>query len=505
MPKKSAKQQNIQTISLHLNGGLNYADAPANIGDNELTRALNIIYNAQSGTPETRPGTSCCMSAACSGTSPILAGYYYEKSASTKYHVAACGGKLWYRSGTGLASWTEIGSLNDSTTVPSFLTFNAKLLIADGGTNIKTWDGTTYSALSDGLTATSITTIKNRVVVNSTGSPDLVTMSGPNDETKWNTSTEGAVGIRVGFGDNMVVKGFAVMGDDLIVAKTGDSNKRLYRVNVADATETNWYAKKLSDNNSAQNGHCLATAFNNCYFVDSNGFKTLKGVTEYGDLQIDAVGNKINALVGSSACDQVVYIPQYSSVWFLLANRIFCYNMLVDKDGNIQDAFTEMIFGFGRVRFVYQAGAYVYLCGNDGYLYKLDDSVATDASGASTTASYQSIITSKEFSFLSEGILRKTQLYLNPLKTGTAILSIITPSSSVTLKTISLGNAGTEIASMTGYISTYTGYIYDMGETNKFICCYNRARGSSLQYSLATTSGRVGLEKLIAEFAMVGA
>jgi hypothetical protein len=44
-----------------------------------------------------------------------------------------------------------------------------------------------------------------------------------------------------------------------------------------------------------------------------------------------------------------------------------------------------------------------------------------------------------------------------------------------------------------------------MGETNNFICCYNRARGSSLQYSLATTSGRVGLERLIAEFAMVGA
>ena len=508
MARKSFKQANVQFLSLKFDGGLNYSQAPANIKDNELTRAINIIYNSQTGTPETRPGTSCCMAAKCDGDNPILKGYYYEKSASEKWHVAACNGNLYYRSGTLLDAWTKIGALNDNTTVPSFLTYNSKLLIADGGTNIKRWDGTTYDSLSDGLSATALATIKGRVVANSSTSADLVTLSGEYDETHWNTATEGAVALRAGYGDNMSVNCFAVFGDDLIISKRGDSEKRLYRLNVADATTTNWYVENLSDNNCAQNAHCMVSAFNNVYFVDTNGFKSIKGVTEYGDLQIDLIGSRVNTLFGSSTCDEIVYLPLYTAIWYLILDRVFCYHHIADVDSEnkpfIHHAFTDLIFNCGRIRSVYQAGDYVYLCGNDGYLYKMDDYLATDATSPSASSAYSSVIKTKQFPFFGQGILRKTQIYLSPIKAGAATLELITPENeSIALGSFILYDEGTEIYDMTGEINDLTQEIYSLGTGPSFETSFNRARGSSFQWKFTTTSGRVGLEKMNAEIALV--
>lgn len=508
MAFSSSKHQDGAVVALNLkfDGGLNLASAPANIADNELVRAFNMIYDAQTGYPMTRPGASCCMAATCNGSNPILKGYYYEKSSAVKYHVAACGGKLYYRSGTSLDAWTEIGSLADSSTVPSFLTFNSKLLIADGAQNIKTWDGTTYSALSDGLYATAISTIKGRVVVNSNNSPDLVTLSGPNDETKWNTSTEGAIAVRAGFGDNMAVNGFAVFDDDLIISKRGDSEKRFYRLNTADATATNWYVKQLTANNCAQNGNSIISAFNNVFFVDDNGFKTLKGVTEYGDLQVDPIGVKVNSSIRNLSCDEVSYLPLYSSIWCLVGDRVFCYHRIIGDNGVINDAFTDLAFQFGRVRSIYQAGDYVYLCGNDGYLYKLNENLTTDATSTSTTESFASGIKSREFVFPSQGILKKTQWYFHYLESGTAIYSAITPNGETILNTFTISGSGVDIADMTDHIADYTDDISTLGGgSDSFETTRNRVRGQTIQLCLTIPSGRVGIEGVKADVAMVGA
>lgn len=301
-----------------LNGGLNYAVSPSNIADNELVLATNMIYDPSTDYLITRPGTSCVAASQAlsiqllteggdrivtegsdpiggADEHPILTIYYYEKSNSVAYLVCAYNGKLYYLSGT---SWEEIGDLTDTTTVPSFLTFNTKLLIADGGDHIRTWDTSTYTTLATSPKATALKMIKNRVVCNATDEPDSVYLSKPNDETDWNTSGT-AVGLKAGYGDNLAVNGFAVYGDDLIISKKGDALKKLYRLNVADSTTSNWYIKELSTNNCAQNPQSIMEAWNNVFFVDSNGFKSLKGVQKYGDLQVDAIGRKINQLFAS--------------------------------------------------------------------------------------------------------------------------------------------------------------------------------------------------------------
>ena len=498
--RKTSKQANVQALSLKFDGGLNYADAPANIAENELTRALNVIYN-QMGVPETRPGTSQVTTATPTGTSdPIVKGYYYEKSSTTAYHIGICNSTVYKKATT---TYDTVGSLSVTDAIPSMITYNSKLIIADGGTNLKSWDGTTYTAsLTDGLSANAITSIKGRIVANSTTSPDLVTMSGANDETMWDTSdeTNPALAFRAGFGDNMSVVGFEIFGDDVLIFKRGKSEKKVYRINTADATVTNWYIAELTSNNSMQNAHCAVKAFNNVYFVDDDGFKSLKGVTEYGDLQIDFTGAKINRYFSNATCDEVRAIPLYNAVWFLTQDQVFCLHLLE----NGKTAFTNLRFQCGRIRSVYQADNIIYLCGHDGYLYKLDTSVSTDAV-ISSTKTFNSLMTTKQFAFPSQGVLRKTQIYLSPIKSGTALLTLATDTNgSIPLKTITLGGDGILINDMTEEINSYTDTIYELGDAASFEFIYNRARGRSMQFSFSTSSERVGLESLQAEVALVG-
>lgn len=198
MAKRSTKHSNIQQFTMVLNGGLNYAQSAVNIADNELKRCMNFIYDPATDYLVTRPGTKCQTAAPLAD--PILRGYYYEKSPTVAYHICASGGKLYYLSGAGLDEWTEIGTdvLNDSTTVPAFITFNNKLLVADGN-GISTWDGTTYAAISGSPKANALTVIKNRVVANATDELDSVYLSAPNDAESadaWDTTKKVSVLLR---------------------------------------------------------------------------------------------------------------------------------------------------------------------------------------------------------------------------------------------------------------------------------------------------------------------
>jgi len=505
-----AQQGSIESLSLKFDGGLNLSEAPSNIADNELTRAYNYIYDAATGTPIVRPGTTCQTAATCDSTWPILKICNYEKSSAESWLVAVCNGNLYYLSGAGLDGWTKIGALNDVTTIPCFLTFHAKLLIADGGTNIKTWDGTTYSALADGLAATAITAIKGRVVVNSTtaGSNDLVTFSGPEDETKWNTATEGAVALRAGFGDNMRVNGFAVFGDDIIVSKKGDSEKRLYRINISDATTTNWTVSSLNENNCSVSPHTIVSAFNNVFFADTNGFKSLKGVTEYGDLQVDFSNAKMNPYFTSGTnCHEMVYIPYFSAIWFSISEHVYAFHNLIDPQGNTITAFTEMAFAQGLIKSICQVDENtVYMAGNNGYLYKVDltDAIGTDETAPGVTATFTATLQTKEFPFFGGGILRRCEIYLKPLLSGNAYLYAgTTRSEGVLIKAITLRNKADFLYDATGYLYDATEFLHDMGKTPWYELSRNRTRGGSIQFKLTSTSGRVGVEGMKAEVALV--
>jgi hypothetical protein len=504
---RASKHSSVSQVKMILNGGLNYSSTPSNIADNELRRARNMIYDPSTDYLVTRPGTVCQTAAVCDSTNPIIAIYYYEQSTSVAYLVAACNGKLYYLSGASLNAWTEIGSLTDNTTTPSFLTFNTKLLIADGGDHIRTWDGSTYTTLGTSPKATALKVIKNRVVCNATDEPDSVYLSKPNDETDWNTSGT-AVGLKAGYGDNLAVNGFAVFGDDLIISKKGNALKKFYRLNVEDATTTNWYIQELSSNNAVQNPQSIMEAWNNVFFVDTNGFKSLKGVQQYGDLQIDAIGRKINQLFATSTtCDFLYYIPKYNALWFGMGDRVFCYTERYGYDTTSEStvtipAFTDLVFQQGRIRSICQADETVYLAGHDGFLYKLDESKATDATDASTTENFSSIVRTKTINTGSDLILRKLQWYLRPKVAGAASANVaITEENVIKVKNITLPSDGDMLADATGYLADATGYLADSGASAWTETTRNRVRNTEMAFELNIASGRVGVEWVRADIA----
>lgn len=519
MGYKDAKHKNVYSVTISPDGGINYQMSSKNIGDNELQIARNIIYDAQTGKPMSRPGTRCLTSPALS--SPILRMVYYEKSTTEAWLVCASGGKLYYlildligylttedgdhivtedgyTISTGSA-WTEIGSLTNSSNVPSFLVFNNKLLIADGGQHIRTWDGTTYATLDDGLYATALCTIKGRVVANSSDK-DLVTLTGPEDETAWNTSTEGAVGLRAGFGDELAVNGFAVFGDDLVISKKGTVRKTFYRLNVSDATTTNWYVQQLSENNCAQNHHSIISAFNNVFFVDTNGFKSLRGITEYGDITVDVTGAKINLIFSQApTCNDLAYIPAYNAIWFCLGDRVWACHRISDPNGSVKYSFTDMTFQMGIIQSIIQIGSSIYLGGYNGYLYKMDDDYATDQTAPATTTAFMSLIKTKSFSVIGDLILRRMKVDMVPQVAGTGgILA-----NETTLKTFSTSAAGNMLHDATGYLAAETSYLYAGIATPWSENVRSRYRDDEIAFAVSLTSGRIMIENIAVEMAMV--
>jgi hypothetical protein len=509
--KRSSKQEGVQSINFILNGGLNWSQSRGNIADNEITRASNFIYDPATDYLVTRPGTTCQLKATHK-LSTISIGYYYEISSTEAYHVVASGKKLYYLSGTDLDELTEIGTdLLTGTHAPSFLTFNTKLLIADGdAAGIKSWAGAITGTISTGITnsphATALTVIKNRVVANHLTELDSVYLSTPNDETGWDTSTT-AIGLKAGYGDNLAVNAFSVFGDDLMISKYGLREKRIYRLNVADATTANWYIKDLSRNNASQTAHTMISAWNNVYLVDTNGFKTLKGIDAYGDLEVDAIGRKINTVFTTGyTCNCIAYLPAYNAIWFNIGDRVYCYTERYDPaEGKMIPAFTDINFKWGRCTSMYQAGDYVYLTGYNGYVYKLDESVCTDESTPGVTESYSSVVRTKTLTFGVDGYLRKLQFYLKPKAPGAGNINVcIDENSKTSLKTFATINEGTYLFDATGYLYDATIYLYDTGTAPWVETSRNRFRSDEMAFELELSSGRCGVEWAKAEIALVG-
>lgn len=504
MAKRSTKHQSVTPISMVLNGGLNYSSTPSNIADNELTRANNVIYDPATDMLVTRPGTVYQTDTSCDGTYPIIALYYYEQSATQSYLIGACNGNLYYYASN---SWTKIGSLTDATTVPSFLTFNTKLLIADGGSAIRTWNGTDYTTIANSPKASILKTIRNRVVCNDISEMDSVYFSKAEDESDWETSGESAeaVGLRCGYGDNLTVNAFAVFGDDLIVSKKGDKTKKLYRINVADTTPANWYVKELSSNNCSQNNKSITEAWNNVFFVDENGFKTLRGVQEYGDLQVSAIGRKINNIfMSQTTCDFMTYIPKYNAIWFGMGDRVFCYTERFNTGADITPAFTQLLFQQGRIMHVIQAGESVYLAGYNGYLYKLDETYSTDNINSTDTQNFTSVIRTKNIPLGVDGILRKIQVYFKARSSGVAIINVILDDETTTrLKTVTLHSSGTYLHDATEYLYDATEYLYEEGHGAWIETSRNRVRSNCIAFEVMANSGRMGIEIIKAEIALV--
>jgi hypothetical protein len=298
------------------------------------------------------------------------------------------------------------------------------------------------------------------------------------------------------------VNGFGVFGNDLIVSKKGDEEKKLYRINVADVP-ANWVCIKLSSNNAAQNAHSIVGAFNNVYFVDSNGFKSIAGVTEYGDLQVDLAGAKVNTIFGSSVCSELTYIPMFTALWYFTGDRIYAYHRI-----STGTAFTELQFSQGQINSAAQVGTVLYLAGNNGYLYKIDSTLETDEVSPGVTSAYVCRIVGKRYDFPGGGILKRTSVDFKPVAVSSAssayIRVKIPDGRKILIKTVQIKIADEELYDALEDLSTAVTELAAAAGAAWPEVTTNKVRSTSIQFMVDSNSGRFGLEGLAAEVVMVG-
>lgn len=434
MVKRSSKHRNTIPISFSLSQGENLADSNHAIGDNEAARLYNFIYRVGSKIPIVRPAIRQ-VTVTNDFSTPITTLHTYVKDASTSYLIAVSGDNLYYLSGT---TWTLISAL-ESGSEPQMITFNGSLLVADGNSGgIGKWTGAAWSRIAGSPEATAIIEHENRVCANNANATGLdeVDFSKVEDETGWTyTAGGGAVRIRAGYGDGLLVNSLSSMFGNVIVSKTsiqysGKGARMMYRVATGDsaydaASAQTWKAEELFPMTSAFTNRCMITADNNTYYLADEGFCEIVATDRYADLSNRQIGAKVNRALELRVVPNywgLYWIPLWGCVAiFQKENREahLYWPWLTDPSGYRTGGFSRIGMSTVIWHAITQFDDKIYLAGSDGYLYQIgtDNQYQDTPAGVATTiaADWES----KNFDFGYEGLVKRCETLYEPLTDGT--------------------------------------------------------------------------------------
>jgi hypothetical protein len=424
---KSTKHRAETTIHLPVDGGLNLGAPPSELAPNELTAAINLYYQAQSGVLTSRGGLECVTATAL--TAPLTAVHAFVNATIARILCVASDGKLYYLDDDEL---TLIGTLSGANkTNPSFLNFNQVCLIATGHTDIYTYDGSTLTTVTGSPQADAIFEMQNRVVANDTSLPDVVWMSAPEDEDDWDTVSSSAKKIPLGYGDGYRVNGFASISNTLVASKVRVEGgvtvgRKLFGIDMADIPD-NWFGRYLSHNNAALSHSCIAGFGSDVFMVDSNGFKALKPTQVYGDITTDiTIGNKINSQLTQylSTATKLRFHHHLGS--FLIFSSGKCYVL------NPARGWTEFFFPV-QINDAVELGQTQYFVGNNGHVYVLSSAASDESTPGVTTPVVCSMRHGQKAMPGSDIILKEMEVQLDVLASGDVYLETSTNSGTVLL------------------------------------------------------------------------
>ena len=497
MAKVSVKQQNITPMGIAFDGGLNLADNPDALADNQLADVANMFYPDGRTILTTRPGL--VHAAPPPGGGGIVKLHWYEKDMLSGMLVAATSdGTLHHLDESGAApAWTQFATLDQAGMVPALVTFHGKLVIADGGPHLRCWDGQTLSTLTGSPSATALVEIGGRLAANSAQDTDGVALSGPYDESDWDIDQGGAVFLRAGYGDGLRVTGFGVIGQDLIVFKAGDSGKRIMRLQTAGASSS-WSLTQLSENLTAHSGHAVEFVGNDLLFAGPGGIMNLAGVQQYGDIQVGGAGYPVNPALNGKNVAEMRFMPKLAV-------------MLVFVEGDSQvlvyhphnQAWTRFDFQGLFLASACQAGERVFLAGQNGRLYRLGLGESRDETASGQFADIRGLARTKVFTAQGEMVLRKSRLNFEALTPGRGRLQAF-GSDQVSPVTVLAWEANPGLGKLCDAASPLAGADQPLGTSAESRnVSRTRFRDAALSFQITTSSGRVRLRQCLAEMAMV--
>jgi hypothetical protein len=513
MPKRSSKHATLDRRMVVPSQGMDLS-LPANaIGDNMLSRAWNWWYEPERGLCVRQGLTRADIT---HGSTAIVALHPYAEADGTMHILCATNGKVKELSS---GAWVDVASITTTDHV-SMLTFNGAALIADSTSTsgILKYDGATTSYITDSPSAPMcITSIANRVVCASASTPDYVYFSGPNDYTDWDTSTGGALAIAAGFGDGYSITGFATIYDLLVVSKVKrDSDgsivgRKLYAISTA-GDAANWFVKQISAENAASLKGGIVGVGEVAYLLDTNGFKAISPAPngQYGDITTDVlIGNRVNKMLAGYArvaSDVVMqYIAPLAQVWCVVntgagESKTFIWHP-------VQGAFTQVDWGAFVPRAICTVGETVYVAGDDGVLYFLDNATGDELADGVLTDIYASLQTRVFEGLGGDLILKKLKPVLQPLLVSEVSFDawIAETGRRTNIATLDMGEglAGVPVYEATDDVVDATYYLADADIMVQPIY-YGGPRAAGMAIQVRVLGGRVILNSITAEFAVVG-
>lgn len=498
MARTSVKQQNITPAAIAFDGGLNLADNPDSLADNQLADASNMFYPDGRTILTTRPGL-VHTAGPPPGNPGIVKLHWFEKDALTGMLVAATSdGKLHSLDESAQPpSWVSVADLDQPGIVPSLATFHGKLVIADGGPHLRCWDGKTLTTLEGSPSATALVEIGGRLAANSAQDLDGVAFSGPYDETDWDIDKGGSVFLRAGYGDGLRVTGFGVIGQDLIVFKSGDSGKRIMRVQTAGASSS-WSLTRLSENLTARSGHAVEFVGNDLLFAGPGGIMNLAGVQQYGDIQVGGAGYPINAALNGKNVAEMRFMPKLAVMLAFIEGDS---QVLLFHPHN--QAWTRLDFQGLFLASGCQAGERIFLAGQNGHLYRLGLGESRDETAPGRFAEIKGLARTRVFTAQGEMVLRKTRLNFEALTPGTGSLQVFGSDqvSPLTLLSWSADPGMGKLSDATFPLADARQPLGVSAESRNVSRA--RYRDAALSFQITTSSGRIRLRQCLAEMAMV--
>ncbi|SME89426.1 hypothetical protein [Desulfovibrio gilichinskyi] len=351
--------------------GVDKSASAANIADAALSRGYNVYYDPGTSKLTTRPGFKCATATPLTGGIDALH-HFGGMIGTTPFSFLMCVsyGKLWKLNGI---AWEEVATLNSADIIPQMVTFNSKLIIADGADDgLKSYDGTAVTTILESpANPTAVKEVSNRLVANSTTTPDYIFLSAAEQFDKW-SAADGGYKIPAGYGDGLSVNGFASLHNKLVVSKLSSNEKRLYGVNM-EGDASAWSTIALSSENAALGPHAIKSLGSSVCYIDTDGFAKLNPTDTYGDVAVDS---EVGFMMGSDFRRFSKNASNVSLTWVASLGAlaiIFTGNGLKEFHlFNPRHGFTQWESSdFKALNCVCELDGKIYLGGVSGYLYEM--------------------------------------------------------------------------------------------------------------------------------------
>ena len=373
-----------QTIVVNdFSGGLNLADNPSLLKDNQVLEVDNFQYTPTGGRIETRDGIVAAVRT--NGPYPPLASSSYILDVSGGKVLYANSGRLYNDTPNGGVSAGPIDLLSASSPPVSVRWGDPDVgtLIASGG-KLQYFIGGVLSEIADSPDCSFVSRLSGRVVIaGTTGS--RIYLSGLGDHENWDIESDtwtdlDALWIDIGYKSAGNINAITKVNKDLVIFK---SDGVVYRMT---GDYPDWKVFEVGHgvkNISSQTATQLA---NDVVFLDESfGIYLVSAVNEFGDIRVVEFGREINSdllkHLGTGAA--IWNLPGRAEVWVKPATGkkfVYAYN-------TIHRAWTTFTFPLeptsamtsGRTTYLALKGEAINGSGN--VIYTLDRNTDTEFGG----------------------------------------------------------------------------------------------------------------------------